>query len=254
MKEGLRDYVRGLGVDDVGFAKVDDYHSPASPSIDSLLPGARSLIVLAFREFSAVESPSPQIAMNGRLDVAEYARSIGYRLTRHLEADLHARALTIPLSYPMDFSDVAKSGIAELSLRHAAVAAGLGGFGQHNLVVHPRFGTRVLFGAVLTDLELRPDPPVETNACTECGQCLEACPSGALDEAGKTNLAKCMRTSQPHGIRASIGFWSRFAAASSEDRQAMLRSPEYLSLYQAGFIGFQYFCFRCLAGCPVGRD
>ncbi len=153
----------------------------------------------------------------------------------------------------MDFSDPTKSGIAELSLRHAAVAAGLGAFGEHNLVVHPRFGTRVIFTAVLTDLELPSDPPVEENPCTGCGLCIEACPSGALDQAGKTHLAKCLGTSQPYGMRGSIAFWSRFGAASPEERNTMLRSPEYLSLYQAGFIGQQYFCFRCLAACPVGR-
>lgn len=253
MSGELRGAIMGLGADDVGFAKIDDYQSPASALVESLLPGARSLIVLAFREFSAVDSPSPQMAMNGRLDVMEYARSVGYRLTRHLEADLHARALTVPVSYPMDFSDPDKSGVAELSLRHAAVAAGLGAFGRHNLVVHPRFGTRVIFTAVLTDLELPSDPPVEANPCTGCGLCVEACPSGALDEAGKTHLAKCLGTSQPHGARGSIAFWSRFGVAGTEERNTMLRSPEYLSLYQAGFIGQQYFCFRCLAACPVGR-
>jgi epoxyqueuosine reductase len=252
-RDGLRDFILGLGADDAGFACVGDYRSPASPPIESLLPGARSLIALAFREFSAVDSPSPQMAMNGRLDVMEYSRSIGYRLTRHLEGDLHARALTVPVSYPMDFSDLAKSGIAELSLRHAAVAAGLGAFGQHNLVVHPRFGTRVIFAAIITDLEFPSDPQVEASPCTGCGLCVEACPAGALDEAGKTHLAKCMATSQPYGARGSIAFWSRFGAASTEGRNAMLRSPEYLGLYQAGFIGLQYFCFRCLAACPIGR-
>ena len=84
MKEGIRDYIVGLGADDIGFAKVEDYQRPASPPIESLPPGTRSLIVLAFREFSAVDSPSPQMAMNGRLDVMEYSRSIGYRLARPL--------------------------------------------------------------------------------------------------------------------------------------------------------------------------
>lgn len=253
MKERIRDYVMGLGADDVGFARVEDYQSPASPPIESLLPGALSLIVFAVREFSSVDSPSPQMAMNGRLDVMEYSRSIGYRLTRHLEGDLGARALTVPVSYPMDFRNLATSGIAELSLRHAAVAAGLGAFGLHNLVVHPRFGTRVIFAAALTDLELSSDPRVEVNPCTECGLCVEACPSGALDESGKTHLGRCLSTSQPFGVRGSIAFWSRFGKADPDGRAAMLRSPEYLSLYQAGFVGFQYYCFRCLASCPVGR-
>jgi len=54
----------------------------------------------------------------------------------------------------------------------------LGTFGRHNLVVHPRFGSRVVFTAVISDLELPPDPPVETASCTECGLCVRSCPVG----------------------------------------------------------------------------
>ncbi len=32
----------------------------------------------------------------------------------------------------------------------------------------------------------------------------------------------------------------------------VLGHPEYLNLYHSTSIGYQYFCFRCLAACPVG--
>lgn len=253
MKESIRELAMGWGVDDVGFASVCDYHSPNTPSIDSLFPGARTMIVMAFQELAACESPSPQMAMNARLDLMEFSRSTCYRLGRFVEGKLGSTAMTVPLSYPMDFSTPEKIGRGEVSLRHAAVAAGLGTFGRHNLVVHPRFGTRVIFAAVLTKLDLAPDPPVGENACTDCGLCVHSCPAGALDKEGKTDVMKCLRNSQPYGMGASIAFWSRFGDATSDEQKAMLRSPEYLSLYQSAFIGYQYFCFRCFAACPIGR-
>jgi epoxyqueuosine reductase QueG len=254
MKESIRGLALGWGVDDVGFASVDDYLSPNSPAIESLFPGARSMIVMAFRELAACESPSPQMAMNARLDLMEFSRSASYRLARFVEGKLGSPTMTVPVGYPMDFNTPGKIGVGEVSLRHAAVAAGLGTFGRHNLVVHPCFGTRVIFTAVLTKLELAPDPPVETTSCTDCGLCVSNCPAGALDDVGKTDLRKCLRISQPYGMRANIGFWSRFIDATSEEQKAMLQSPEYLSLYQAGFIGYQYYCFRCLAVCPIGSS
>lgn len=252
MKEKLRDYVLGLGVDDVGVAAAKDYRSPASPPLESLFPGVRSLAVLAFREYSSCESPSASLAMSGRLDVMEFARSACRKVTAHVEGVLGGRAMAVPVSYPMDFTDPKKIGLGEVSLRHAAVAAGLGAFGSHNLVVHPRFGTRVIFAAVLTDLELEPDRPLAENPCFECGKCVKACPVGALDEKGKTDLRKCLFNSQPYGSMANANFWGRFADASPDERKALARSPEYFSLYQAGFIGFQYVCFNCYAACPVG--
>lgn len=252
MKEELRRFALGLGVDVVGFGSVEAYRSPASPPLETLFPGARSLVVLAFRELSSCESPSPLMAMNARLDLMEMSRSSSYRVARFIEGHLGGRAMTVPVSYPMDFRDPKKAGLAEVSLRHAAVAAGLGAFGRHNLVVHPRFGTRVIFTAVLTDLDLPPDAPVEENPCTGCELCVKACPVGALDEEGKTDRLKCLGNSQPYGPLASVGFWSRFGEAGPEEQKGLLRSPEYLGLYQAGFIGYQYYCFRCYASCPVG--
>jgi epoxyqueuosine reductase QueG len=251
MKESIRNFVVGLGVDDVGFASLQSYQSPNSPPIESLFPGARSMMVMAFRESSACDSPSPQLAMNARLDLMEFARSICYRAVRHLETTYDSRAVSVPVSYPMDFGP-GKSGLGEVSLRHAAVAAGLGAFGLHNLVVHPRFGSRIIFSAVLTTLPLQSDPPVADHPCTRCGLCVPACPVGALNDSGKTHLGKCLKNSQPHGMGASVAFWSRFGESDPEQQKAMLRSSEYLALYQAGFIGYQYFCFRCLAACPVG--
>ncbi|MBI5015251.1 MAG: epoxyqueuosine reductase [Deltaproteobacteria bacterium] len=251
-KQTIRDYALTLGVDDVGIASAADYVSPRSPRLEALLPGARSLVVLAYRELSTCESPSPQVAMNGRLDLMEFSRSANYRMARFLERE-GEKAVTVPVSYPMEMSEATKGAVAEVSLRHAAVAAGLGSLGRHNLVIHPTLGTRVVFSAVLTSLDLPSDPPAPEDLCIHCDVCVDGCPGGALAEPGKTDLGKCLRNSQPYGIGGSIRFWSRYADATPEERKALLKDPEYWRLYQAAFIGFQYFCFKCQSSCPVGR-
>lgn len=40
-----------------------------------------------------------------------------------------------------------------------AVAAGLGNFGIHNLVLHPEMGSKMVFTAITTDLDIRDDTP-----------------------------------------------------------------------------------------------
>jgi epoxyqueuosine reductase len=157
-------------------------------------------------------------------------------------------------SYPLNMAAPYTGLVADISLRHAAVAAGLGAFGRHNLVISPRFGTRIIFTAVLTDMELASDPPVTDVLCDQCGLCVDACPARALDEEGKTDNMKCLRNSQPFGIGGAIGFIRKFTAAPPDQQKAMIMDPQFLSLYQSSFIGFQYECFRCMAACPACID
>lgn len=253
MKEKIREFVLGMGVEDVGFTSVADYHSPRSPQVETIFPAAQSMVVMAYRELSSCESPNPQIAMNGRLDVMEFSRSCNYKLARFLEREFNAKAMTIAASYPLEMSLKTMGAIGDVSLRHAAVSAGLGSFGRHNIVIHPKMGTRVVFTAVLTSLAIPTDPPVLENPCTQCNLCVENCPAGALNEEGKTDVSKCLKNSQPYGIGANIRFWNKFIDSTPEEQKQMFKDVNFWRMYQAGIIGFQYFCFNCFKSCPIGQ-
>jgi epoxyqueuosine reductase QueG len=254
MKKKIKDFALELGVDDVGFAAASDYDSPLTPALDTIFPGARTLIVMAYREASHCESGNMRIAMNGRLGIMEFMKSCDYKLSRFLERECGARAMVMPMSYPSNISPESRFGlIGDFSHRHAAIAAGLGNWGRHNLVVHPKLGARVLFSTILSDIELPADPPVTQALCTNCNLCVKSCPGGALDEEGKTDPMKCLVHSQPYGIGGNIRFWTRFIDAAPDEQKKMMRSPEYMRLYQAAFIGYQYHCFACYAACPMGR-
>ena len=66
-----------------------------------------------------------------------------------------------------------------LSLKALARAAGVGWQGRSLLVVSPGYGPLHRLGAVLTDMELQPDQPME-NRCGDCSLCVENCPTCAL--------------------------------------------------------------------------
>ncbi|MRR37845.1 epoxyqueuosine reductase [bacterium] len=254
MKAVIKRFALDLGVEDVGFGSASDYNSPLSPKLETIFPEAKSLVVLAFRELSNCESGNKQIAMSGRIDSMEFARSCIYKVSRYIEKEFRAKAMSTPLSYPLNMKPENRFGlVAEFSQRHAAIAAGLGNFGRHNLVIHPRLGTRVVFSTIITDLELPPDPRVTEDLCTHCNICVESCPGGALDTEGRTDEFKCMKHSQPYGLASNIRFWMKFIDSSPEDQKKMVISPEFMSMYQAGFIGFEYHCFNCYISCPVGQ-
>jgi epoxyqueuosine reductase len=184
----------------------------------------------------------------------EFARSCNYKVSRFIEKECGAKAMSTPLSYPLNMQPENRFGlVADFSQRHAAVAAGLGNFGRHNLVIHPRLGSRVIFSTILTELELPPDPKVTEDLCIHCNICVESCPGRALDEEGKTDEFKCMKHSQPNGLGGNIRFWMKFIDSSPDEQKKMMVSPKYMSLYQSAFIGFEYYCFKCYLSCPVGQ-
>lgn len=254
MKEQIRKRGLDLGIDAVGFAALEDYRSERSPDPKSILPGAESIVVFGHRMIDgALDSGNPRINMMGRMGVMDTSKHDVYVMARYIEKTFKAKASPVLSSYPLDMEAPALGLRGDISLRHAAVAAVLGVFGRHHLVIHPVFGSRLSFTALLTELPLASDTPVQEDLCSDCGLCVTACPGKALDDENKTEELKCLRASQPFGIGSAVGYIRKFFGQSVEEQSRLLKDPRFMSLYQASFIGFQYACFNCIAACPVGE-
>ena len=121
--------------------------------------------------------------VNGLLD------RIGLLIAARIQ-DLGKRSFSVPSSQVVDWQTY-KGHIS-----HKAVArlAGLGWIGRSSLLVSPRYGARVRYATVLTDLDLPHDAPVEGD-CGRCAACVVACPGKAIaQDAAGFNLAKCVET------------------------------------------------------------
>lgn len=251
-KEDIRQFGYELGADVVGFAAIEDYKSKRAPDPRIILPNVKSLVVMGYRENNgAVDSENNRISMTSRMGGMELSLKNNYLITRYIEKKTDTRAAPVSFSYPLNMEPPVMGLIGDVSLRHAAVAAGLGVFGRHNLVINPRFGTRIIFTAILTELPLASDPPVQKEFCDQCGLCIDACPANALDEEGKTDVMKCLNSSQPYGITGMMQYLQQFVGKSADEHKKLLMDPRFLSLYQSQFIGFQYMCWKCMAVCPA---
>ena len=251
-KEQIRQFGYELGADAIGFAAIEDYQSKKSPDPRTILPGVKSLVVLGYRELDgAVESENTRVSFASRMGAMELSLKNNYLMTRYIEDHYQVKAASIPASYPVDMSPEVIGFVGDVSLRHAAVAAGLGVFGRHNLVINPRFGTRIIFTAILTELPVDSDPSIQEELCDQCNLCVEACPAQALNKEGETDMLRCLKVSQPYGIGGTLRYLRQFIGASPEEQKALLKDPRLLHIYQAQFIGFQYVCFKCMAVCPA---
>ncbi len=154
-KEEIRKYGLDLGADVVGFAAAGDYKSERTPALATILPGIQSLVVLGYREIhGANESENVRAGMASRLGGMDFAQANNYQMARFIEKKTKTKAAPVAPSYPLNMEPPVMGMYADVSLRHAALAAGLGAFGRHNLIINPEYGSQIVFTAILTELPL----------------------------------------------------------------------------------------------------
>jgi epoxyqueuosine reductase len=75
--------------------------------------------------------------------------------------------------------------------REAAARSGVGFYGKNTLLITRRHGSWVVLGTLVTDVEIEPTPPLGAD-CGSCTLCVDACPTGALDEPGTLDATRCL--------------------------------------------------------------
>jgi epoxyqueuosine reductase len=209
--EDVRRLGEELGLDAVGVARAEAYDDTermirerrarglfaemkftmAQPEIschpEALLPGARSVVSAALCYWQPEEPLAPG---HGRL--ARYTWDDAYTELRDKLTALGDRLggafrVLVDANQHVD--------------RAAAARSGVGFYGKNTLLITRRYGSWVVLGALVTDVDLAATPPLDTD-CGECRLCIDACPTGALDVAGTLDATRCLSywTQAPHAI------------------------------------------------------
>ena len=159
--------------------------------------------------------------------------------------------------------------------RDWAQQAGLGFMGKNTCLIHPRMGSWLFLGEVITNLDLEIDRPQTGVGCGTCQRCLVACPTHAFPQPYVLDARRCisyltieLRSSIPIELRPLMGNrifgcdicqdvcpWpARFARPTRE--QALFppdldrAAPRLLDLAQLDEAGFK----RRFAGTPILRS
>jgi epoxyqueuosine reductase len=171
---------------------------------ESLLPGARSVIVCAMN----YNSPQPCTRYDRlRAWVSRYAWGEDYHDT--VKEKLRELAVWIEQDSPRRTKAYVDTG--PLLERVYAKYAGVGWFGKNTCIINQKVGSWLFLGCILTDLELQYDTPVP-DRCGTCTRCIDACPTSAILEPYVLDSRKCiayttieLRGGIPEEERAGIG-------------------------------------------------
>ena len=144
---------------------------------ETLLPGARTVVSAALCYYAPAPEQPPR---TGRLP--RYTWHDAYAELRE-KLDALGRALGGEYRVLVDENDHVD--------REAAARSGVGFYGKNTLLITRRHGSWVVLGTLVTEAELEPTPPLGID-CGECRLCIDACPTGALDDPGVLDATRCL--------------------------------------------------------------
>jgi len=190
-KNQIKELAKTLKMSLCGVAGIDRFSTsdPGRHPHDTL-PGAKSVIVVGVRLLDGVVQTNFREWEEGKSGIAGVYGTYGYTIIPNFELTYACYAIakeieekTGELATPCSTGPMTNG--AQMSIRHSAVAAGLGVFGWSGIVLTPEFGPRNRFGVILTTLELEPDPMYAGDKLCQpekCGICSKVCPSSALSK------------------------------------------------------------------------
>jgi epoxyqueuosine reductase len=167
---------------------------------EALLPEARTVVSAALCYYA----PAAE-AGAGEGSLARYTWSDRYAELRE-RLDALGRALGGSYRVLVDENDHVD--------REGAVRAGVAFYGKNTLAITRRHGSWVVLGTLVTDVELEPSEPLDAG-CGSCTLCIDACPTGALDEPGTLDSTRC------------LSYWTQAPAAIPEEFRAELGASVY---------------------------
>ncbi len=280
----IRSIAQNYGADIVGFAPVHLFDSgPEKTHPNTYMSQARTVVVIGIGYPRAIGDVWGTYKEPGRLPTPymlfgfaelnwELSR-VGLKIAKILESRGY-RSLPIPPSYALSryryWEELDETGryLGDLSIKHAALAAGLGTFGWSNIFLTPEFGARQRLIAIITEAPLEATEIMRSqNLCqpTQCGHlCVEVCPIGAISKNVVQEFSMGEHSFQYAALDHNHCRWCLDGFTKGSGSRTHFDPPEEITqanlteanakrhiadqgLYAMSFIDF---CGKCMHQCP----
>lgn len=236
IKQDIVEKIKQMGIPIFGFAPVDRWARP--PSIlpnkfsewipeefwpQSIYPETKTVIVIGLPVQLPIVETAPSIHYHELYNTVNIVLdTVAYEISNFITSKGHP-SIYIPRDGYGDIEVLLKKPLAFFSHKHAAYLAGLGTFGENNVLLTNEYGPRVRFTSIFTALELEGDPVANKDLCIHCKRCINHCPVDAIKSM------EGFKIKQMDKIKC---------ATRSKKLRKEFRSP----------------CGICIKVCPVGTD
>lgn len=226
-KETITEYAKSLGAVLVGVAPAsrwDEYNEVSEAYRPAAIwPETQSVIVLGVPVLLPILETTPSIHYVEQYETSNILLDqIAYRLAVYLTENDHG-AIFLPRDGYGDIQILVNKPVAAFSHVFAGKYAGLGSIGYSHVLLNPKYGPRVRYVSIFTNLKLEPDTVLEQELCNKCQVCRKLCPSQAF-------------TTREDQIISDMNH------RACAEHHAQLREEH------------RYPCGICIKVCPVGQD
>ena len=274
IKKMIRDVATAHGMDMCGFAGIDRFdESPAGRHPAETLPGCKTVIVIGTRLLDGVVQSNFRTYETGRHDLKGIYGTYGYAMLPNfaLTYACYAVAQAVERNLGLTATPLSTGPMTngmQISIRHSAVAAGLGEFGWMSIVLTPEFGPRNRFGVILTTAEIEPDPLYNgAKLCdpVACTICTDVCPTNAIGKYGSEDVRSCKlgtygKVSFPRcqvptqGLRREFGGSEDWVETNDPTDADIADANNRMPISEKGLQHQEtWHCGLCLSYCPVGK-
>lgn len=174
LTDKVKEFLYAQGADLVGVGKTEKLMSaPQGHGPSDYLPTAKSFVsfALSLNRGAVLNLPNSRNEYLLEFEcINTVLNNLGYKTAKFLENKGYT-SMAVPAT--ASIGDAVRL-MGDISLKHAAVAAGLGLFGINNLVLTQRYGSRVRFGMVITEAELNPDELLKNEITQNRSVCRKA--------------------------------------------------------------------------------
>jgi len=167
----------------------------------SILKKAKSVVSVAqcylIEEDDNIEGTNILCGRIAKYDVGNFYYDVKLKLKKIVDF----------INQETDFKYKSKNKSCYISLTEKPIAqrAGVGWYGKNGIIITERFGSWVVLGEIITELELDTDESLQRD-CGDCTICVDSCPTKAIVSPYVIDRTKCLQFISERVMKVPLAF------------------------------------------------